>query len=248
MKIFLSALETSYTEEILEQLPQELYWNLLSFYYLTGKPDRHIEQIIDRSKQIQIDSGAHSFQKGKTVDWQEYTEQYAKWIEQNDRDKIIGYFEMDIDNRVGFERVKELRGILESVTDKVIPVWHKNRGIKQFKAMCEKYSGKIVAVSGFQNEDIRDSQFKLFLKEAWKHDCKLHGLGLTREKVLDKVPFDYVDSSSWRLQTTFYKIGGKQVDPQEVKKDWPRAMAINYKKAMDKQKHYYKKWKRVNKD
>ena len=32
--------------------------------------------------------------------------------------------------------------ILESVTDKIIPVWHKNRGVEDFKKMCRDYQGK----------------------------------------------------------------------------------------------------------
>ena len=50
-----------------------------------------------------------------------------------------------------------------SVSDKIIPVWHRNRGIEDFRRMCEKYSGKIVAITGFKN-DICENQFLMFLK------------------------------------------------------------------------------------
>lgn len=249
MKIFLSSLETAHTEEILDYLHKfnidHLLWNLMSFYYLTPQK---FKLITSKSKQIMIDSGAHSFQKGKTVNWTKYTEKYAEFIKEYDNDKILGYFEMDVDNRIGFNKVLKLRNTLEQVTNKIIPVWHKNRGIKQFTKMCKKYSGKIVAISGFQNEDIKDYQFKLFLKKAWEYNCKLHGLGITRKKVLDKVPFDFVDSSSWRLGTTFYRIGGQKVNKQSVKNNWGKAKAISYKRAIKKQLHYYNKWKMINND
>ena len=42
---------------------------------------------------------------------------------------------MDVDNIIGYEKVLELRKILLEATDKIIPVWHKNRGIDEFKKM-----------------------------------------------------------------------------------------------------------------
>ena len=147
MKVFLSALEAS---------PE--------FYYI--KKEEVFKEIIKKSELILIDSGAHSFQKGKKVDWVEYTKKYANWIKENDCDKILGYFEMDVDNVIGYENVLELRKILESVTDKIIPVWHKNRGIEDFKKMCKDYQGKIIAITGFKNEDIQDHQYMMFLYYA----------------------------------------------------------------------------------
>ena len=113
--------------------------------------------------------------------------------------------------KIGYEKVLELRGILESVTDKIIPVWHKNRGVEDFVQMCKKYSGKIVAITGFRNEDIKDEQYIKFLKVAKKYNCKVHYLGMTRKSILDKVPFDYTDSSSWSMQGAFGKVRDRKV-------------------------------------
>ena len=132
MKIFLSALENGgNNEKILER---KLLWNLMSFYYIKGKR-KLAEEIRDKSELIMIDSGAHSFQKGTKVNWEEYTRQYAQFIKEFDRPNVVGYFEMDVDNIIGYDKVLELRAILESVSDKIIPVWHKNRGLDEFKKM-----------------------------------------------------------------------------------------------------------------
>ena len=113
MKVFLSGLEASGEfEEINKRIPKYKYI-LCSFYYLRQEI---FETILSKSDLMLIDSGAHSFQKGKKVDWLEYTRKYAQWIKENDCDKILGYFEMDVDNLIGYERVLELRKILESVT------------------------------------------------------------------------------------------------------------------------------------
>lgn len=249
MKIFLSAIEGQ------DQLPKlivnkegKMLYNLMS-YYAIGKNTTNAEYIRDNSKEILIDSGAHSFQKGVKVDWDQYTKQYADFIKNFDRPNVIGYFEMDVDNIIGYDKVLELRKVLEKVSDKIIPVWHKNRGIEDYKRMCQKYKNKIIAITGFKNEDIKDEQYLMFLKYAKKFNCKVHCLGMTRKKVLDKVPFDYVDSSSWLQTSIFGRIGNKG----KVSKSFSKNKRIivfleNYKEGMKMQHYYYNKWKNVCKD
>lgn len=244
MKIFLSALENGSNETfeyILKNVPKMKY-NLMSFYYLR---DHKFEKILKQSELILIDSGAHSFQKGKKVDWVEYTKQYADWIEKNDCEKIIGYFEMDVDNIIRYEKVLELRKILERKSNKIIPVWHKNRGIQDFKEMCQKYRGKIIAITGFRNEDIKDEDYIKFLAYVKKYDCKVHCLGMTREKVLDKVPFDFVDSSSWKQRALYGKVGKKKVSKKFSKENAKAVTLMAYKEGMKMQEKYEQKWKNV---
>ena len=245
MKIFLSAIEG---QKNIPNIIGKMKYNLMS-YYAIRKNTANAENIRDRSEEILIDSGAHSFQKGKKVDWVSYTYEYADFIKKFDRSNVIGYFEMDVDNIIGYDKVLELRKILEDVSDKIIPVWHKNRGIEDFKKMCQDYSGKIIAITGFKNEDIKDEQYLMFLKYAKKYNCKVHCLGMTRKKVLDKVPFDYVDSSSW-LQSAVY---GTIINRGKVTKEFSdtnreKVMLENYLEGMKMQEHYHDKWRKVCKD
>lgn len=248
MKIFLSALESAGEKgktlvENFEDLGLVRFrWNLLSFYYI-GKNIDAANKIKKRSEEILIDSGAHSFQKGKKVDWLNYTYKYAEFIKQFDAPNVIGYFEMDVDNIIGYQNVLELRKILESVSDKIIPVWHKNRGIADFKEMCKTHKGKIVAISGFKNEDIKDNQYAMFLKYAWECGCSLHCLGMTRKNILDQVPFDYTDSSSWKQHGIFGKIDNVgNVTKKFSKKSREIVFLESYKQAMKMQSYYYEKW------
>jgi hypothetical protein len=145
--------------------------------------------------------------------------------------------------------VLELRKILESVSDKIIPVWHKNRGVQDFKDMCKKYAGKVVAITGFKNEDIQDHQYLMFLKYAKKYNCKVHCLGMTRRKILDVVPFDYVDSSSWKQSGIYGRIDGKGKVTREFSKVKREVVfKENYIYGMGMQEHYHKKWRHVSKD
>ena len=225
----------------------KMKYNLMSYYYIRKQKDL-AELVRNNSKEILIDSGAHSFQKGTKVDWIEYTKQYAEFIKDFDKPNVIGYFEMDIDNIIGYDKVLELRKILEKVSNKIIPVWHKNRGIDEFKKMCKDYSGKIIAITGFKNEDIKDEQYLMFLKYAKKYNCKVHCLGMTRKKVLDKVPFDYVDSSSWKQDAIYGRIDKRKVSKQFSKTNIKDIMCECYKVYMIKQDKYYQKWQKVCKD
>lgn len=247
MKIFLSAIETN--KDVVSTLIKnvKMKYNLMSFFYVKNNFELSC-RIRDNSKEVLIDSGAHSFQKGKKVDWIEYTRQYAEFIKNFDKPNVVGYFEMDVDNIIGYDKVLELRKILESVSNKIIPVWHKNRGIEDYKQMCKNYAGKVIAITGFKNEDIRDDQYLIFLKYAKKYNCKVHCLGMTRKKVLDKVPFDYVDSSSWKQDAIYGRIDKRKVSKSFSKTNIIDIMVECYKAYMKMQDYYYKKWQKVCKD
>ena len=254
MKIFLSSLECGTMKgsgrpiaHYFVEKGLKMKWNLMSYYYIQ-KQRELADYIKKNSELILIDSGAHSFQKGKKVDWINYTKEYAKFIQEFDEPKVLGYFEMDVDNIIGYEKVLELRKILETVSNKIIPVWHKNRGVDDFKKMCQQYSGKLVAITGFRNEDIKDEQYLMFLKYAKKYNCKVHCLGMTRKKVLDKVPFDFTDSSSWKQEALYGRVGNKKVSRAYSKTNWHDVMLATYKEGMKMQQEYYKKWGKLKKN
>ena len=128
MKIFLSALDNGVVDLGENALPYllarkniSMRWNLMSFCYVKDRLEL-AEFIRDNSEEVMVDSGAHSFQKGKKVDWDVYTEQYAQFIKKFGRPNVIGYFEMDVDNVLGYKKVLELRKKLEKASDKIVQV------------------------------------------------------------------------------------------------------------------------------
>ena len=189
------------------------------------------------------------------IDWEKYAHEYAEWIRQNDNKKIIGYFELDVDVVIGYERVKQLRAILEQVTDKIIPVWHKNRGIEEFKRMCHETKGNIVAITGFRNEDIKDNQYGMFVKYAHQCGKKIHCLGMTRTAILSKIPFDYTDSSSWIQAASFGRAyefdthsGKMKSHPVPKSISYRQLRKINILETQKMAKYYNLRWSRICKD
>lgn len=184
-------------------------FGLMSFFYLKNNQEK-FDRMSQKLNHILIDSGAHSFQHGLSVSWEDYTHDFADFIARNTDDtRIEGFFEMDVDNVIGYDRVLELRAILESVSDKIIPVWHRNRGIPDYIDMCKKYSGKRIAITGFRNNDILDGQYNLFINTAHKYNCKVHVLGMTRVELLNDLNLgleDSFDSSSWIMMGAYANI------------------------------------------
>lgn len=133
--------------------------------------------------------------KGK-VDFNQYLNDYINFINKYD---IKYFFELDIDSVVGYEKVKEMRTVLEKGTGKkCIPVWHKARGLEEWQRMTKEYD--YVAIGGIVTKEIRPKEYKYFsplLNIAKENGCKVHGLGFTNLKALRRYRFYSVDSTSW---------------------------------------------------
>lgn len=244
MKIFLSAVETN--PDTLPKVVEMGYkpmWNLMSYYYVKTN-DPVFNYVCDHSEEVLIDSGAHSIMAGKRMQFDKYTIDYGSWIKEHDRANILGFFEMDIDDVIGVKKVDEYREYLYSCSNKIIPVWHPIRGIDAFKKMCkeQRNRNRIVAIPGFRNECEKNENYGMFIKYAWDNGCKIHCLGGTRKSIIDKFPFDYVDSSSWKQEIVYGRLKGCSSKlPKGVSAN--NFMPQSYIQWMDVQRKYYDKWR-----
>lgn len=192
MKIFIAG--TSAFEELLPDIKQSKYV-LESFFYI--QPWQY--ELIKTCDMFLLDSGAFSFRNGKQdIDWIKFTEEYAEFINKHD---VQYFFELDIDNLIGYEKVKELRTLLEQLTGKqAIPVWHPNRGWDEFVKSTEEYKyvslGGIVAASPKQKHQYK-KLFPKFVTQAHMNGARIHGLGQTGITIVKRSHYDSVDSTSW---------------------------------------------------
>jgi len=186
-------------------------------------------KVLQNYKGFLLDSGAFTFMSGgvdaKNIDWDKYVYEYASFIESN---KTANYFELDIDSIVGINEVERLRKALEKKSGyRSIPVWHKSRGLDYWKKMCKDYD--YIAIGGIVTQEIKRSEYDVFiplLKIARQHSCKVHGLGFTNLKGLQKYPFYSVDSTSWLSGSRYgglYMFNGKSLD--KVKKPEGKRMS-----------------------
>lgn len=184
---------------------------LESFYYADEWTEKHIPLF----KDFLLDSGAFTFFscKDKDVNWIEYVDKYADFINRN---KVNNFFELDIDKIIGYENVLKLRKRLENKTGKqCIPVWHKSRGKDNFLKMCDEYS--YVSIGGIVSKEIVQNEYKFFpylIGEAHRRGARIHALGFTNLEELQKYRFDSVDSTAWTTGNRFgyvYKFTGDTV-------------------------------------
>lgn len=207
---------------------------LESFYYIKDEAEH-----IHKYKMFLLDSGAFTFMsnvKGK-VNWDEYIERYAQFINQYD---VKYFFELDIDSIVGIKEVERLRHKLEALTGKQsIPVWHKSRGKDYWLKMIKEYS--YVSIGGIVTREIKPSEYKYFtwmLNKAREQNCKVHALGFTNLKGLEKYPFYSVDSTSWLSGNRFgsvYKFNGKTM----IKFDKQKGQRV---KTQETAQHNFNEW------
>lgn len=182
---------------------------LESFFYVNADTERLLPYYGD----FLLDSGAFTFiQSSKRhVDWNEYIERYANFVVRNNIQK---YFELDIDNVVGYNKVIEYRKQLEKLTNRqCIPVWHRGRGMAEYIRHCDEYP--YVAVGGIAIKEIQKEEYPIFCRLidiAHTKNVKVHGLGFTQFSEIQKYHFDSVDSTAWVAGSRFgylYQFDGK---------------------------------------
>lgn len=220
------------TYEVLSEIP----FILESFYYIR---DYEIP-LIKSAELFLLDSGAFTFMSNcrKEVDWDEYLARYANFINEHD---VKYFFELDIDNVVGYEKVKEIRNTLERKTGKpCIPVWHKSRGIEEYKKLCEQYD--YIAIGGIVTKEIKREEFPALRKlcaYAKQKGTRVHGLGFT-EKDIGNYGFFSCDSTTWNMVSRFgkiYKFTGDRIVVVT-----PKGKRVDKSKYIEGEVHNIREW------
>ena len=197
MKLMLASLDTGDYENV-GDVSHLCKYLLSSFHYLKKHKSKDLYNLVERRNaegNFILDSGAFTMFTKKNNDLDGYIEEYINFINKYD---IKHYIELDIDVIVGYEEVKRIRKYIEGKTGKPsIPVWHKSRGIDEWRKLVDEYD--YVAIGGLANKSIKPDEYKNMIpmiKYAKSKGCKVHGLGFTGQKCGD-YGFYSVDSSSW---------------------------------------------------
>lgn len=232
-------------QHIFPQKPKLPKFNILfSFYYI-----QEIEPYLPYAKSIIVDSGGFTFQSNANAKLtpDKYFKKYKKFTEEiHELPCVDGIFELDIDNLTGYDTVKEYREELFSITDKIIPVWHKTLGLEEYKNMCEEFD--FIAIPCVGDGNLKRNAYGKFVRYAHKHNCKVHGLGMLRPSVLKKVPFDTVDGTGWFKANRFGKLYGKKVNSEYLRKNRQKMIYIELINHIKFQEEMHKKWLKYHKD
>ena len=168
---------------------------LQSFAYAKEKHTEKYKQC----KSFMMDSGAFTIMHSKSTknfDIMDFTRKYGEFVKKYDIDNFV---ELDVDGVFGVEKYRDALHLLQDITGKdPVRVFHGWRGKDYFKELVRQKDRIClggVAVGKFRN--ITEDYFDWFIDEAHRNNCKVHGLGVTGDKLLRKYNFDSVDSSTW---------------------------------------------------
>ena len=245
MNIYLAGVYNFYNylfnDEEIVALTKKVKPNFLeSYYYIRGKD---ITKLLNLCSNFLLDSGAFTLRQNSkdSVNWVEYIKEYASFINKYD---IKYFFELDIDNLVGYEKVKEYRKLLENLTGKkCIPVWHPSRGFEEFTEMCKEYDYVSIGGIAGAKKDIEQKYKMIFpnlITEAHKYNCMIHGLGCTSLTKIQEWKFDSVDSTSWLAGQRFgilYRFEGDKMTKKSPPKG--KKLAIDFRQSV---KLTYTEW------
>ncbi len=204
-----------------------------------------------KNTNLLVDSGAYTFNHKEKPNYNkinEYILDYRKFIlkTKND-DRIKGYFDVDIMD-LGYDNIHNIREKLFEVTDKIIPVWHKEWGVKKFMEMCKEYD--YVGIPCAKSIEIKQNYLKHFVRYAHKHNTKIHGLGESKRSVLEKVPFDTTDAATWVNTVIFAYYGSSRVrlNSDYVRTHRDTILKGSFIQHLQRAKYYHKKWKWYHND
>jgi hypothetical protein len=188
------------------------FFRLHTFYDIA----QHETDVIYKYKDFLLDSGAFSFFGGKAVNWNEYVTTYIDFI---NKYNVKHFFELDLYSIIGIQETEKLRERIEKETNKqTIPVFHKRLGIEYYKTLCKNYKYIAISASGmYESKWTRQEpeRLKKMVIYARQKGVKVHGLGYTKIKMLSKIPFYSVDSTSWLSGNRFgaiYRFNGTGFD------------------------------------
>ena len=189
-----------------------------------------------------VDSGAFTFQQKGIKELNEYVENYKKFINKYKKYPNTWFVELDIENKVGYNNVKKIRKELLKITPNIIPVWHKERGLNDYKKTCKEFN--YIGISGVNGDDLfNEKEMRVFVNYAHKHNTKVHGFGVHKDKTLKTVPFDSVDATSWCKATIFGNYKGKKLSSNYRRKHYDNVAFLEILNGIKKVEYYKKYWR-----
>lgn len=213
---------------------------LFSFYAF-----QDLETYHSHATSLIVDSGAFTFQKKGAKNLNKYVKDYKKFINKYKDYPNTWFVELDIENKVGYRKVKQIRKELLEITPKIIPVWHKERGLNDFKKTCKDF--QYIGISGVNGDDLfNEKEMRVFVNYAHKHGTRVHGFGVHKDKTLKTVPFDSVDATSWCKATIFGNYKGKKLTSKYRRTNYDNIAFLELLQGIKKAEYYKKYWRNKN--
>lgn len=214
---------------------------LMSFLHLQKHGTDLIKCRKEKNPEIKflIDSGAHTLQvsTGKPpyntwthTDYTNYVKEYVKWLKEN-RKYIFAAVELDIDYCVGTGVVEQWQKRyfepLQELGMDICYVWHKERGLEEWEAMCARFS-----YVGLPGEMSSDSDFNKYLTVARRYTTRVHGFAATKQSDFRDWPWYSIDSITWKTSEIYGTLIVWNEQKQKLKFEQDKTKRRKYYRIM----------------
>lgn len=190
---------------------------LVSFYYISMRGrENFVNEMQCRYPDIQwfLDSGAYTYamamrnpgSEGKILPTDEFVSRYFHYIDEKGS-KFCRIAEPDFDNNeqtdIDEKKVRVWREVMLSQwpTYPITPVWNGFRRVESWDEYCDDVRIKHLAISGGYMKNI--GHMAVMAHKAHRCNKTVHGFGVTKSSILQKVQFDTIDSTTWFASQKF---------------------------------------------
>lgn len=188
---------------------------LMSYHYIQS---RHInmKDFAEKGIKLFIDSGAFTYQNDPKYAeytnemWEKQIVKYLNWAKRN-KDAIFAIANLDLENLVGVDVVLEWnRKYFEPfMLETHIPVcfiWHPICEHSGWEYMCQRYPYVGYSWVSDKGQDLDFNFGKKMFDVAKKYNAVVHGMGMTRTSLLQKLPFYTTDSTTWLVGVQYGEV------------------------------------------
>ena len=229
---------------------------LISYYYSKNK------WLFEKKDNVLLDSGGFTARmQGTTIG----VKNYAEYINEHEVKLAV-----NLDTNNVQETLLNQKYLEKNTNCQILPVYHlSDYRNSEHKNLLDQYMSnyEYFCVGGMAGGRNKESSVKLFLDYVFsktKDKCKIHGLGLTGSKFLNRYPLYSVDSTTWIDSTKYGQaIGGldkklcialthRPKKKKGTKKNEQEKQNENYilgqdiKHFINREKYYTKLWEKRN--
>lgn len=182
------------------------------FYIMQMRREQFIERIQNQHPEIRffLDSGAFTYwmkwqsDQARLPPQDEYIRRFFEYIDQyGERYCRIAEPDLDLAGVVTAYQVRDWR---EEMLNRwphlnICPVWHHTRGREEWSHYCRDQRIRTMCIGS--GGETSNGTMRRMVMEAHAQGKPVHGFAMTKLRMLQSVPFDSVDSTSWVMGQKF---------------------------------------------
>lgn len=237
MRYFFSGSEQNPFIKMLSRSPAKRY--MASLFFLSNPPRLFEDKRTDKS--VIVDSGGFSARVAfKHIKLQDYIKFLDRFRSKSFRGNFFRCFNLDSNN---LEESLSNQKKLEALGYNPIPVYHYSEYMSDNRELLDDMvrDYDYIGIGGVAGMMLNEKQKKAYLDYVFyrtRDKVKVHGLGMSSIKPVERYPYYTIDSSTW-LQNQ--KFGASRAVTDDVMRKW-MSRHVHYEQRNQIEILYYLRW------